>query len=486
MGRLTKETQAITGGATTVWDYTYDLRHNRTKMTHGAVQTTYTYDNSNRLTQSSDGTDTTTYTYDANGNQTKVEVNGVTTESYIYNRLNQQTSATKGGVTTAYTYRPDGLRNSKKVGSGAVIKHVYDGWSIIAELNGSTVVNKVVRGIGAIYIDISGTKSYYLYNAHGDVTQLTNTGGAVTKVYKYDAFGVEINPDVNDANPYRYCAEYFDKETGSIYLRARYYQPKTGRFLTQDGWGFANPNDPLSLNLYTYCGNNPIMRIDPSGNDFKDVAKGIFESLDKNILDGFTGWLFSKILGYDPTYNYNCEYDYYKGRVIGDAISFAFGTGMTIIGVGKIITSIVSGAAITIGTSSAGAVLAYSVAIGGVVIGVSEVGIGATIAYNAYKNLGNNYNKMQNATRTGKWRKGSFDTAEQSLKYHFDKHGAEVGAKDMDQYLRKAEHFASDLKGAKKYSAPGFVEGSTKYVKNGKYIILGPDKGILSFGKVVN
>jgi len=265
MGRLTKETQAITGGATTVWDYTYDLRHNRTSMTQGAVTTKYTYDNSNRLTQSSDGTDTTVYTYDANGNQTKVEVNGVTTESYTYNRLNQQTSATKGGVTTAYTYRPDGLRNSKKVGSGAVIKHVYDGWSIIAELNGSTVVNKVVRGIGAVYIDISGVKSYYLYNAHGDVTQLTNTGGAVTKVYKYDAFGVEINPDVNDANPYRYCAEYFDKETGSIYLRARYYQPKTGRFMRQDDWEYANPNDPLSLNLYTYCWNNPVMYIDPTG-----------------------------------------------------------------------------------------------------------------------------------------------------------------------------------------------------------------------------
>ena len=67
-----------------------------------------------------------------------------------------------------------------------------------------------------------------------------------------------------DNNPSRYCAEYFDKETGTIYLRARYYNLYTGRFITEDSvWGEAN--DPLILNLYTYCTNNPITFNDPTG-----------------------------------------------------------------------------------------------------------------------------------------------------------------------------------------------------------------------------
>jgi len=97
-----------------------------------------------------------------------------------------------------------------------------------------------------------------VFNAHGDVVQLANAAGTVTKEYNYDSFGVEIEPDENDNNPWRYCGEYFDKETWDIYLRARYYNPKTGRFKTEDPIG----DGP---NWYTYCVNSPIRYIDPSG-----------------------------------------------------------------------------------------------------------------------------------------------------------------------------------------------------------------------------
>lgn len=71
-----------------------------------------------------------------------------------------------------------------------------------------------------------------------------------------------LNDD--DVNPFRYCGEYFDKETGTLYLRARYYDPEIGRFISEDiEWG--KDTDSLSLNLYTYCGNNPILLNDPSG-----------------------------------------------------------------------------------------------------------------------------------------------------------------------------------------------------------------------------
>ena len=103
-----------------------------------------------------------------------------------------------------------------------------------------------------------------MFNAHGDVVHLTNGSGTITKDYDYDAFGIEINQDSADNNPFRYCGEYFDKETQTYYLRARYYSPNTGRFISEDSyWGTLE--DPLSLNLYVYCANNPIIFVDPSG-----------------------------------------------------------------------------------------------------------------------------------------------------------------------------------------------------------------------------
>lgn len=65
-----------------------------------------------------------------------------------------------------------------------------------------------------------------------------------------------------------YSGEYHDAETGTIYLRARNYDPSIGRFTQQDGWRYGDPSDPLSLNLYTYCANNPIIFFDNSGNNY--------------------------------------------------------------------------------------------------------------------------------------------------------------------------------------------------------------------------
>ena len=113
--------------------------------------------------------------------------------------------------------------------------------------------------------------TYYTQNAHGDVVNLTDETGAVTKSYTYDAFGVEQNIDDADTNAFRYCGEYYDAETGTIYLRARYYDPSTERFISRDSYAGKN-EDPLSLNLYTYCANNPIVNTDPTGH-FWNVVK---------------------------------------------------------------------------------------------------------------------------------------------------------------------------------------------------------------------
>ncbi len=86
-------------------------------------------------------------------------------------------------------------------------------------------------------------------------------------------FGVEKNINDSDANPFRYCGEYFDAETGTIYLRARYYDPAIGRFISRDSYA-GRKSDPLSLNLYTYCQNNPIRYVDPSGHLITELILG--------------------------------------------------------------------------------------------------------------------------------------------------------------------------------------------------------------------
>ena len=111
------------------------------------------------------------------------------------------------------------------------------------------------------------------------MVNLTDSTGAITKSYTYNAFGVEKNIDDSDTNAFRYCEEYYDAETGTIYLRARYYDPTIGRFISRDSYTGKN-EDPLSLNLYTYCYNNPIIYTDITGNNPLIIAGVVLTAAD--------------------------------------------------------------------------------------------------------------------------------------------------------------------------------------------------------------
>lgn len=216
-------------------------------------------------------TEETAYSYDANGNQITKTAESKT-ETNTYDGLNQLIGFTDGETTASYKYNADGLRTSKTV-DGKTINHIWDGskqiivdmddsdwYSAEVYVRGTNLLAKFSKQSGNVKTDYQ----YYTQNAHGDVVNLTDSTGAITKSYKYDAFGVEQNIDDADTNAFRYCGEYFDAETGTIYLRARYYDPTIGRFISRDSVTGEN-TDPLSLNLYTYCHNNPIIGTDPSG-----------------------------------------------------------------------------------------------------------------------------------------------------------------------------------------------------------------------------
>ncbi|OMD48446.1 hypothetical protein BSK56_11780 [Paenibacillus borealis] len=104
---------------------------------------------------------------------------------------------------------------------------------------------------------------YYLYNGHGDVVQIVNTSGTPVNTYSYDEWGNITSQTEGIQNSFKYAGEIYDAETGLYYLRARYYDPSIGRFLNEDTVE-GQIDNPLSLNLYTYVSNNPLIYTDPT------------------------------------------------------------------------------------------------------------------------------------------------------------------------------------------------------------------------------
>ena len=152
------------------------------------------------------------------------------------------------------------------------------------------------------------------------MVNLTDATGAITKSYTYDAFGVEKNINDSDTNAFRYCGEYYDAESGTIYLRARYYDPTIGRFISRDSYAGKN-EDPLSLNLYNYCANNPVYFNDFSGHWFgldDAIAAGI------GAIAGGVGQLASDLAKSAITGELKfSDWQTYTGAVVGGAIGGA-------------------------------------------------------------------------------------------------------------------------------------------------------------------
>jgi len=125
-----------------------------------------------------------------------------------------------------------------------------------------------------------------LFNGHGDVVQTVDEAGTVQNQYDYDIWGNPTLTVETSSNAIRYSGEYMDSETGLYYLRARYYDPYIGRFISEDSyWG--EDENPLSLNLYTYCHNDPIRYTDPTGHFVSDWDKQHLSKKEIKQLEGY-------------------------------------------------------------------------------------------------------------------------------------------------------------------------------------------------------
>ena len=240
--------------------YTYDNSGNILTKTDNGTVTDYRYkDGTDRLM--SFGTEL--FAYDDMGNPTTYR-----NMSCVWEKGKQLKSISDGANTVSFTYDEFGMRTTKTAG-GITTNYVYENGKLLREVTGSEKIDFVYGSDGIIGFR-TGNKNYlYRKNVFGDVTEIYSDNGTLVGKYSYTAFGeciVKVNEGgIAEKNPIRYRGYYYDEEMSLYYLKSRYYDPVTGRFMTIDGIDYIDPETINGLNLYAYCGNNPVMRVDPNG-----------------------------------------------------------------------------------------------------------------------------------------------------------------------------------------------------------------------------
>ncbi len=139
------------------------------------------------------------------------------------------------------------------------------------------------------------TPYYYIKNLQGDVISIVDDTSTSIVTYHYDAWGNILSTETSttesariaNLNPIRYRGYYYDTETELYYLNSRYYSAEMGRFLNADGTDAlrAKPNI-YNTNLFAYCDNNPVLRVDVGGNIWETIFDVVSLGISvKNVID---------------------------------------------------------------------------------------------------------------------------------------------------------------------------------------------------------
>jgi len=281
--------------------YTYDNLHRLTGETSGGAYSTisYAYDAIGNITSNDLGTDSMlyqytgtqahavsgitfnsvpyNYTYDNNGNMTAgpdfTDLAQVATRSIVYNADNMPTQIdhTKGGttVTTNFVYDGSGTRAKKSVSGGNKTFYIGNHY----EVEGGVVTKYVFAGEMRV-AKVSAVGAYYFHKDHlGSSAVITDSSGASVETVEYLPYGGVRLQTGTPVDRYKYTDQERDGETGLYNYDARLYDPVVGLFVSADSI-VPNPANPQSLNRYSYCLNNPLIFVDPSGQFWQKTAPG--------------------------------------------------------------------------------------------------------------------------------------------------------------------------------------------------------------------
>ncbi len=291
--------------------YTYDEAGRLTTLTQfNGTRADYTYDNANRLTGLSNLAETGgdvivsySFTLDGNGNRTGItqetpltlnlsaatvdytvgsanRLESAGTDSFAYDDEGQLISAYGSTLTFDYEHRLTGIAGEttsrfKYDGAGNRIeadrngvmpRYIYDAsGNLLVEADSENQITRYyIYGAGLLaMVDTANTMYCYHFDATGHTVALTDSTKAIVNAYAYTPFGIIANQTQTINQPFKFVGQYgvMAEDNGWYYMRARYYDPETGRFISEDPLGF----DGGDVNLYVYALNNPVMFIDPLG-----------------------------------------------------------------------------------------------------------------------------------------------------------------------------------------------------------------------------
>lgn len=279
---------AYAKGATSIGDlnYTRDVRSLQTGLTGSfadvalpAAETDAVFGKDNRITTFAGRS----FTYDADG---QLKSDGI--RDYTWNARGQLSGLTKTGQSSTFGYDALGTRSTKTV-AGTTDKFLTDGSNPLVEQDaaGDTTATVATSGLDQYLTRTeNGTTQVYLTDALGSVIGLANSDGTIATTYAYDPNGQTTTAGAASSNPYTFTGREND-DTGLLYYRDRYYDPETGRFISQDPIGQAG-----GTNLYQYALSSPTTYTDPTGNNPLIAACAI-----NGAIDGGLNWAFQRLSG---------------------------------------------------------------------------------------------------------------------------------------------------------------------------------------------
>lgn len=307
------------GGA---FNATYDLAENATRLGSSGP---LAYDDAGQLTTAGAEGEQTTFGFDAAGQRISTEPPAAPAKTYDYNAAGQLASVSETGQpTVSYSYDGDGLRTERRAGE-ATTRFVWDKTGdlpmLLAE-NGTSYIYGP-DGLPLEGIDANGTVRFYHHDRLGSTRQVTDDTGAVVAQQSYDAYGTITDTTGTARVPFGFAGEYTETDSELIYLRARFYDPATGQFLTRD------PLEAVSGQPYLYAGGDPVNAIDPEGllsisipslRDVSNAAAGFGDTASFGLTSKIRQAIGSDYVDY-------CSGAYTGGGLAGGAVGAATSVG---------------------------------------------------------------------------------------------------------------------------------------------------------------